>query len=120
MGVTSHVDHGGAEAIDAFSAFKLDVVFLDLMMPNTDGFRRPGNYSANHHRNAQSMSLTRECRPRMSWRGAKPQASTITCVSLQGLKRSRLSCAPSLRTGRPHLIGIRAECPSLLFGDLLN
>ena len=38
MGVTSHVDHGGAEAIDAFSAFKPDVVFLDLMMPNTDGF----------------------------------------------------------------------------------
>ena len=33
-----HVTHGGAEAIDAFKGFQPDVVFLDLMMPNTDGF----------------------------------------------------------------------------------
>jgi len=33
------VTYGGAEAIEAFSGFQPDVVFLDLMMPNTDGFQ---------------------------------------------------------------------------------
>ena len=33
------VTYGGAEAIAAFTAFQPDVVFLDLMMPNTDGFK---------------------------------------------------------------------------------
>jgi len=37
-GYNVHVTHGGAEAIDAFKVFQPDVVFLDLMMPNPDGF----------------------------------------------------------------------------------
>ena len=38
-GYQVQVTYGGAEAIAAFTAFQPDVVFLDLMMPNTDGFK---------------------------------------------------------------------------------
>ena len=37
-GYQVQVAHGGAEAIAAFQGFQPDVVFLDLMMPNIDGF----------------------------------------------------------------------------------